>query len=411
MASQSSVSEQVVYNGGAYTTMALQAPPAIKMARTEVTHRSQISAKLVGMADNSKAISKYTNSNVEDNGVIIVNFPSMPDVVELARQANYTVTPIYMLPDGIHLYTSTSVLEIPLSFMLHYSDEEFCPQGSQTLLAVAARMESLVLPLNSGENRTVGVNLVGSGGLDQQNNVTPYITVYRRGTPAGSTPPPGQSAESRRVFSAPVDDVSSYFGQSPTSPSSLSSSSSWIGRIFNQLSSFADTYADQERQIRLVEGNTVAQTFGGTPVPLTGFSPETKPSKSTSPSNLAMQTGKDAFAWPQPCLLDLISDGQSLGIYCVGYVKNVRVRLKGPWMVSSHTGSKNLPSELEADFTFVHNPSYTNMLAVAKDGENVVGLTLPGQVNAYAEDVRTSLFNTVGLSEQYPNDYRGPKPR
>lgn len=79
-------------------------------------------------------------------GFAAINFPAMPDVIELTRRADYMVSTPYGLPDGVHQYRGTSVLEIPVSFKLHAFDREYCPKGVKTLLQVAADLQSLVLP-------------------------------------------------------------------------------------------------------------------------------------------------------------------------------------------------------------------------------------------------------------------------
>lgn len=81
------------------------------------------------------------------DSVVVINFPAMPDSVELARGTNYTVSSMYTAPDGFHQYFATEPLRIPFSFRLHAQDEEFCSQGGLTILEVAARLHALQLPI------------------------------------------------------------------------------------------------------------------------------------------------------------------------------------------------------------------------------------------------------------------------
>jgi hypothetical protein len=86
---------------------------------------------------------------------ISIDFPSMPDTIELARRAEYAVSPAnIVLPDGVHMYKGTLPLEIPFSFKLHAFDQEFCPNGALTLLQLAARLHSFALPISSTSKQT-----------------------------------------------------------------------------------------------------------------------------------------------------------------------------------------------------------------------------------------------------------------
>ena len=94
-------------------------------------------------------------------GVVSFDFPSMPDVVELARSADYYVNYSPVMPDGMHQYRGTKPLEIPLAFKLHAMDRTFCPYGALTLLQLAARLHSFVLPLTSdGSSNAVAAPLI-----------------------------------------------------------------------------------------------------------------------------------------------------------------------------------------------------------------------------------------------------------
>ncbi len=91
-------------------------------------------------------------SNLNDE--ISIDFPSMPDTIELVRRAEYAVSPAnIVLPDGMHQYRGTLPMDIPFSFKLHAFDVEFCPNGALTLLQLAARLHSFVLPISSGSKQ------------------------------------------------------------------------------------------------------------------------------------------------------------------------------------------------------------------------------------------------------------------
>lgn len=79
--------------------------------------------------------------------VISIDFPAMPDTIELARSADYAVNYNILVPDGIHQYKGTKPMEIPVSFKLHSFDQQYCKKGALTLLQLAARLHSFVLPI------------------------------------------------------------------------------------------------------------------------------------------------------------------------------------------------------------------------------------------------------------------------
>ena len=81
------------------------------------------------------------------SGYSAINFPAMPDSIELARRTDYKVTSPLGFPDGIHQYMGTAPLEIPLSFELAANDKDYCPRGALSLLQLAAHLESLTLPI------------------------------------------------------------------------------------------------------------------------------------------------------------------------------------------------------------------------------------------------------------------------
>jgi len=93
-------------------------------------------------------------TDVKDNNrgfvnTISVDFPAMPDTLELARTADYAVNYNLVMPDGIHQYKGTKPMEIPVSFKLHSFDKQYCKKGALTLLQLAARLHSFVLPIST----------------------------------------------------------------------------------------------------------------------------------------------------------------------------------------------------------------------------------------------------------------------
>ena len=81
--------------------------------------------------------------------VISVDFPAMPDVIDLVRSTDYMVTSNPIMPDGIHVYRGTKPLEIPFSFSLHSFDDLYCKQGALSLIQLAARLHSFTLPISA----------------------------------------------------------------------------------------------------------------------------------------------------------------------------------------------------------------------------------------------------------------------
>lgn len=100
---------------------------------------------------------------------------------------------------------------------------------------------------------------------------------------------------------------------------------------------------------------------------------------------------------PTTCQLELLYTGPNRpGILCRGYVKDVSVRLIGPFL-RGRGEIYNLPTGGEFSFTFVHVPGYANK-----------GITdLNGGFQAYAKTVRDRLFNTRDLIEGGARSYQG----
>jgi hypothetical protein len=255
-----------------------------------------VSGRLVSLGGLTPgALQQLTNSPTVGN-TIIINFPSMPDALDLDRTANYYTLSTFTLPDGFHQYQSTDPLQIPFWFELHAFDTEYCPQGAVTLLDVAAKLHALTLPIAAqGQNRV----LTRSAG-------NAFI-------------PPGQTDNSE---------------------------SAQESRAFSSDRNF---------------------------VKLTG--------------------GETTTSFPVACLLDLIYAGPDApGVSCVGYVKDVKVRFKEPFLTPPGSKNKNLPTSARYSFTFIHRPNHTN-----KFNSNQTGVIVQDNVQAYADDVKNKLYNTVDL--------------
>lgn len=241
------------------------------------------------------------------------DFPSMPDVIELARSTDYSVNSAPNMPDGMHVYRSTKPLEIPLSFKLHAMDKLFCPYGSFTLLQLAARLHSFVLPMTMDGNTADTVSL-NSGNYVKEANAEgdKTVTLASLGSPT--------------------------------------------------------------------ESSTVYDSDAHTPV-----------------RKLSSKTGQSGYGYPPAtCLLNLIYAGvKQPGICCIGYVRDVRVRLMGPWL-RGNQGEFNLPSAGEFEFTFMHHPSHSNYGIQVTNGKYTSAPAIL-DTQAYAHDVRQLLYNTRSL--------------
>lgn len=248
--------------------------------------------------------------NEQYDGFDAINFPSMPEVIELARNPDYLVTTNPAFPDGVHQYRGTQPLEIPISFDLSMHDSEYCPKGAYTVLRVAAELHALTLPF---------------------------------------------APEDLLIQVAPAEDA--------TQP---------------------------------VPGS---QTEAG----------KAHAAASNSDFQLAGSTDRASAIYPPAtCYLELmLTDKNDLGVACVGYVKNVSVKLYGPFLRGPGI-SANLPSRGQFSFTFVHSPNYTNATSIVDRSTRTIR-------QAYAQTVKDRLYNTVGLltnpnaatGEDIPQTYKG----
>lgn len=92
----------------------------------------------------------------EGPGDIVINFPVMPDTIELARRVNYTnmAANSPATPDGFHVYRSTEPLKIPIKFTAHSYDVEYTrDDGPVALLQIAARLHALTLPIMTSTSK------------------------------------------------------------------------------------------------------------------------------------------------------------------------------------------------------------------------------------------------------------------
>lgn len=237
-----------------------------------------------------------------------IDFPSMPDSIDLNRSADYNVTYNPVLPDGLHMYRGTKPMEIPFSFKLHAFDEDYCPEGALTLLKIAARLHAFVLPLSSSSKLRVE-------------------TIRQDELPAPSANDKTGSGNAVK-------------GQGTS----------------DQLA--ADSQGNVEFRVSTKNG----------------------------------QTG--AFYPPVVAWLHLMWVSKDRpGISCMGYVREVSVKLLGPYLRGPND-SFNLPSAAEYSFVFVHRPGYSNDISTTSTlNRPEVGQ----QTSATAEDVKERLYTTYNL--------------
>lgn len=109
--------------------------------------------------------------------------------------------------------------------------------------------------------------------------------------------------------------------------------------------------------------------------------------------------------FPVAVKLWLMYAGENLpGISCVGYVKQVSVSFREPFL-RGPDNQFNLPSFAVYGFTFVHVPGYTNVF----DGSNTGSLISNRQVNSYADDVKNDFYNSIKLIIDRSPTYQGFK--
>jgi len=311
-----------------------QSPSTNSVVASRLDYRRPGSAqgRLIGLSIDSGALawlSSGQNPFTSTGGALVITFPSMPQVIELARSADFQVAPIYMAPDGIHRYIATKPMELPLSFQLSIHDHEYAIHGALTLLATAAKLHAFVLPISTNPDIISGYYAGAVQGLKQPGTSTSATT----GLTGDATTP-------------------------------------------NTVDAKTGAQQDPNKQDTVQEQTSIGNYSGG----------------------------EDSTYPPIPAMLNLISDGRddnvSLGVNCVGYINAVRTRLKGPWLRPPNASGMNMPSVLEAEFTFVHYPGYTNSFKQ----NTTVNVAVR---NAYADDVRDNFYNTLKLTTKSAMSFRG----
>ena len=257
--------------------------------------------------DSRSQVQAGPNANEQN---VSIEFPAMPDSIELARTAVYNVTPNFVMPDAIHMYKHTEPMQIPFSFSLHSFDSEYCQHGALSLLQLAARLHSLVLPVG-----------------DSKKSVKTQV-----------------QATSKTQALAPGEDPNKV---KPKTETNL-----------------------------LARGNQ-----GSVAVAAADY---------------------DHVSPPVTCRLELFftSEGEP-GLVCIGYVKDVKAVLKGPFM-RGLGGSFNLPSSGDFSFTFMHRPAHYNNLSF--DGAR--SKEADTEVQAYADHVLRNFYNNRELGGSR-RGYRG----
>jgi hypothetical protein len=236
--------------------------------------------------------------------LVSINFPAMPDSIELARSVEYMVVNSPVMPDGIHQFKWTNPMTIPFSFKLHSFDKEYCPKGALSLLETTALLHAMALPLSkSGQATKVWVS------ASQKSPATP----------------PSNGANEQAARAQATDS---------------------------------------------------------------GY-------------NITPQSESD-FNPPVTLRLELIfTEEQKPGIICTGYVKDVKVKLNGPWLRGKERAT-NLPTSADFEFTFVHVPGYGNNFSVqATTGQDA------HMVQAYADDVKERLYDNRNLTLLSDRSYKG----
>jgi len=256
--------------------------------------QSGIYASLATLIDQAPGIDGSTGYGTENSGQIVINFPCMPESVELARQATYSSVSAMPMPDGFHVYHHTDPLRIPLKFSLAARDDDYCgSDGPYALLAIAARLHALVMPVPNAS--TVNNASTAKAAKETQSSSEPAVVNFSQG----------------------ATDVA---GSAVT-----------------------------------VTADNLANVF-----------------------------------FPPACILAIVmatglTNGRpGMGINCRGFVERVNVNFKGPWLQGAFGNKstlRNLPSFADYEFTFVHQPGYTN---------NIIGLP-PGYV--YPTTNALDIFN------------------
>jgi hypothetical protein len=89
-----------------------------------------------------------------------IYFPSIPEQIELSRSSNFDMNLNPAMPDGFPVFRGTNAMEIPIAFKLHAYDDSYCDHGPMTLIDIAAKLHSAVLP----DGAKTDVTMVNSQG-------------------------------------------------------------------------------------------------------------------------------------------------------------------------------------------------------------------------------------------------------
>lgn len=121
-----------------------------------------------------------------------------------------------------------------------------------------------------------------------------------------------------------------------------------------------------------------------------------------NPYSVTPESGANFYP-PVTLRLELVFvDENNPGIICTGYLKDLRVRLNGPFLRGPGR-SYNLPTSGDFEFSFVHVPGYGNNFSIAT---NTTGQDATmGQ--AFAGDVKTKLYNTVDITKVSDRSFKG----
>ena len=311
----------------------------LMLAPVSQFRRRQVTGRLVSLAHASNAVLDYiTGKSQTLANSVEIHFPSMPDSIDLVRQANYIVTSNFLVPDGVHQFRDVAPLEIPFKFSLHAFDDD-CPEGSLTLLRIAGQLHALQVPINTNPNLNVEAKAVGFNysGVSMAQEVEDLEKEYR--------------STNDSVVLSRLNDAK------------------------NRMASTRNEAGTQQR--------------------------------ADTPAEVNVKNGQEveSVKMPVAVYLDLISAGTNQpGVACVGYIKAVDVKLKGPFLRGQQSDQYNLPTSADYAFTFVHRPGHTNdFLGLYSQP----GLALGLQANAFADDIKNKLFNTVGLLSGRVPSYQG----
>ena len=154
-----------------------------------------------------------------------------------------------------------------------------------------------------------------------------------------------------------------------------------------------------------VFGSTkAAPAFNKKPVQPDDKVPGTEGQITSTNSNLSSQEVSTNFdsqlPWffPPACELDIVFanfDNKQLGIRCDGFITRVSVILKSPWLQGGGTNKDlyNLPTSADFEFTFVHQPGYTNNFSQGALGSN------NRLISTSALNVFNRLYNSIGQGQ------------